>query len=84
MKTSVFTVRRAYHALWDRKYAHKLGGDDMIGASIVSGVWGAIWKLSCLSKVKNSDGGHYMVPYPGGIYWLIGISRSHPNDAHAI
>lgn len=39
MKTGMFTVRSAYHAQWDRKYTHKLGGDDMIGASAVSGIW---------------------------------------------
>ena len=53
-KNRRFSVRSAYFAEWHNQYGHKISGENLVGPSQNSPIWGTIWSLSCPTKIFSS------------------------------
>ena len=51
-KNRRFSVRSGYFAEWHNQYGHKISGENTVGPSRNSPIWGTIWSLRCPAKVR--------------------------------
>ena len=82
-KNGLFTVRSAYSEEWNQQHGRKLQYTNGMGRTNANPIWGKIWKLSCLTKVKNSSSLHCMELSHVVLRSLIDTWKFRPSTHHA-